>query len=461
MAAGPGHKPPSVAEQFALHMAGTGWRQLPDAVRAEAPRTLLNWFGCAFGACTTDVVEAALRGLAANGDGGGCRVLGRAERLGPVNAALVNCLASAVHAFDDTHLRTITHPTGPVAAVCLAVTQRNAATWDEFYAALVLGMEIECRLSEALLTGDNGASVGWYITGVTGGIGAAAAAARLLKLDVPAIASAIGIAAAQAGGFRATHGSMAMPMIPGFAARNGLSAALWAQAGMSCMPNAIEGANGLFDVLAPKANRTAASRDLGARYTMLENAYKPYPCGIVVHPVIDACLDLRAAHSIDCDAIARIECRVHPVGKHLGDRKHPRTEFDAQVSMAYLTAVTLLTGEMTLEHLTPAWLSDETAGRLQDRVTVTADPALGRDQAVVRIDMTDGTTFEARCEHARGSLARPMTRAELVSKFAAQAGPVIGDATAADFVRLLDEPDALDLPALLRLVETHRSATSP
>jgi 2-methylcitrate dehydratase PrpD len=376
----------------------------------------------------------------------------------PINAALVNCLSSAIHAFDDTHLRTITHPTGPVAAACLSVAQIRNVTGDEFYAALVLGMEIECRLSEALLAGDHGASVGWYITGVTGGIGAAAATSRLLGLDAPAIASAIGIAAAQAGGFRATHGSMAMPMIPGFAARNGLSAALWAQAGMTCMPNAIEGANGLFDVLAPKADRLAASRDLGARYAMLENAYKPYPCGIVVHPVIDACLDLRAAHTIDCNAIVDVECRVHPVGKHLGDRKHPRTEFDAQVSMAYLTAVTLLTGDMTLEHLTPAWLANAAARQLQDRVSVTADPALARDQAVVVIAMKDGAKFEAKVEHARGSMDRPLTQAELVAKFTAQSSPVVSAKTASEFVAILSDAEALDLPALLQLVETHSAS---
>lgn len=455
MAAKPGDKPPSVAEQFAAHMAGTGWRQLPDAVRAEAPRTLLNWFGCAFGACTSDVVDAAIRGFLAAGSSGEARILGRHERLDPVNAALVNCLSSAVHAFDDTHLRTITHPTGPVAAACLAAAQRSAVTRDEFYAALSLGMEIECRLSEALLTGDNGASVGWYITGVTGGIGAAAAAACLLKLDVPAIASAIGIAAAQAGGFRGTHGSMAMPMIPGFAARNGLSAALWAQAGMTCMPNAIEGANGLFDVLAPKADRLAASHDLGARYTMLENAYKPYPCGIVVHPIIDACLDLLAIRRINCNAIAQIECRVHPVGKHLGDRKNPKTEFEAQVSIAYLTAVTLLTGAMTLEHLTAAWLANSAAAQLGERVTVMADTSLDRDQGIVRITMADGTTLEARVEHARGSMARPLTGQELVAKFNAQSVPVIGAKAAASFVALLDDAETLDLPALLALVETH------
>src|SRR6187551_3323046 len=138
MAGQPGNRPSGVADLFAAHMAETGWHQLPEVVRAEASRTLLNWFGCAFGACTSDVVEAAIRGLVAGGSSGDCRVLGRRERMDPINAALVNCLSSAVHAFDDTHLRTITHPTGPVAAACLSVAQMREVTGDEFYAALVL-----------------------------------------------------------------------------------------------------------------------------------------------------------------------------------------------------------------------------------------------------------------------------------------------------------------------------------
>jgi 2-methylcitrate dehydratase PrpD len=166
-----------IARQIAAYVNRTAWDDLPAAVKREAPRTLLNWFGCAFGACNSDVVTAAIKGLETAG-GGPCRVLGRNEHLDPVSAALVNCLSSAVHAFDDTHLSTITHPTGPVAAASLAIAKEARPTGNEFYAALLLGMEVECRLSEALLATPNGASIGWYITGVTGGVGAAAAAAN-------------------------------------------------------------------------------------------------------------------------------------------------------------------------------------------------------------------------------------------------------------------------------------------
>lgn len=442
-----------IARQLAAYVNRTAWSDLPAAVKREAPRTLLNWFGCAFGACNSDVVIAAIKGLETAG-GGPCRVLGRNEHLDPVSAALVNCLSSAVHAFDDTHLGTITHPTGPVAAASLAIAKETRPTGDEFYAALLLGMEVECRLSEALLAPPNGASIGWYITGVTGGVGAAVAAARLMKLDDARMAAAIGIAATQASGFRGTHGSMAMPMIPGFAARNGLSAALWARAGMTCMPQAIEGANGLFDVLAPKADREAVCRDLGSTFSMLQNAYKPYPCGIVVHPVVDACLEFLKSH--DPKAIERIEVAVHPVGKHLGGRKRPKTEFEAQVSIPYCVALVLGEGDMQIAHLAEPYLSDPRFVQMQEHVEVSADPAIARDAAAVAFVMKDGRRVDIRIDHARGSLDRPMTDEELADKFRNQAEPAIGAGAAAKFLEIVAAAPSLNMTRLGELVDSHR-----
>jgi 2-methylcitrate dehydratase PrpD len=441
----------AIAQTLAAYAGATAWRDLPAPVRSEAPRTLLNWLGVAFGACDSDVVRAAIKGLGASGQH---RVIGRHERLDQVNAALVNCLSSAVHAFDDTHLGTITHPTGPVAAVSLVVAQNMQSSADDFRTAILLGMEIECRLSEALLAKDGGASIGWYITGVTGGVGVAVAAAKLMKLDEAQTAHAIGIAAAQACGFRGTHGSMAMPMIPGFAARNGLSAALWARAGMTATAQAIEGANGLFDVLAPKADRDAICRDLGARYAMLENAYKPYPCGIVVHPVIDACLDLMAAHDIDPDQIASMNFTVHPVGLHLGGRKNPQNEFEAQVSISYCAAIVLTQRAIHIAHLAKPWLGGKRLAGLEERVTVEADAAVARDAARAVIVMTDGRRLETNIAHARGSLARPMTDAELTEKFLVQAEPVVGAAAGRDFVAAVLTPE-LDMTRFLGLIESH------
>jgi 2-methylcitrate dehydratase PrpD len=225
---------------------------------------------------------------------------------------------------------------------------------------------------------------------------------------------------------------------------------------MTCTSCAIEGANGLFDVLAPKADRDTVCRDLGGTYSMLQNAYKPYPCGIVVHPVIDACLEFLKTH--DKNAVARVDVAVHPVGKHLGDRKFPKTEFEAQVSIAYCVALVLAAGEMTIAHLAEPWRSDARLAQMQEHVDVTADPTIARDAAVVSFTLKDGKRVEVRIDHARGSLDRPMTDEELADKFRAQAEPVTGPNATAKFLEIIMGAPRLNMTRLAELVDTHRAS---
>src|SRR5204863_7194058 len=156
------------------------------------------------------------------------------------SAAFVNCLTSTVLSFDDTHLATVTHPTGPVAAALFALGEKQALSGEDFVNALALGIEIECRMSNVLLLPPAQANLGLFITGITGPIGAAAALGRLLHLDEERMAAAIGLAAAQASGFRGTHGAMSAFMVPAHAARTGVSGALLAAKGFGCMDNILE-----------------------------------------------------------------------------------------------------------------------------------------------------------------------------------------------------------------------------
>lgn len=144
---------------------------------------------------------------------------------------------------------------------------------------------VGCALGGAPGTGSSG---GWYITGVTGGIGAAAAVGRLLGLNRKKIVSAMGLAAAQSCGVHGTHASMACAYVPAVAAQAGFTAAMLAQAGFECSPAAVTGRNGVIEGIAPNADYEDLCRDLGKNWELLGNAYKPYPCGIVIHPAIDA-----------------------------------------------------------------------------------------------------------------------------------------------------------------------------
>src|SRR5262245_10739009 len=202
------------------------YEAIPEKVRREAARSFLNWLGCAVGACRHDTVERALAALAEFSGPAQATVLGRGERVDALLAAFLNGTSSHVFDFDDTHLKTVIHPSGPVAAAILALAEKTPVTGADFLHALILGVETECRIGNAVYPEHY--DVGWHITGTAGVFGAAAAAGRLLGLDEQRMVWALGIAATQSSGLREMFGTMAKPMHPGNAARNGLLAALLA-----------------------------------------------------------------------------------------------------------------------------------------------------------------------------------------------------------------------------------------
>jgi 2-methylcitrate dehydratase PrpD len=404
------------------------WQDLPDVVRRESVRAFLNWVGCAVGGARTESAEAAILGLASMSGPGTTPVLCRAERLQPADAALANCLTSAADTFDDTHLSTITHPTGPVAAAVLALANVRRMSGQDLLLALAIGIEIECRISAAITAPGSGASQGWYITGVSGGIGAAAAAAaaRLLNVNHAALRSALGLAASQGSGLRATHGSMAIAFVPGIAARNGLAAAHLAAAGFACSDAIIEGRNGLLPVLAPQADQSAVVRDLGTHFEMLGNAYKPYPCGIVIHPSVDACLEL-AQRCPGPEAIDAVELTVHADALALCWRKLPATALEAQVSLFHWAAAALVRGAAGLEEGDTQSVADPRIRTLQGAMRAHIDPALGSGQARIEVRLRDGRVLRANVTEATGSLERPMSDDQLTAKFCMLAHQRLGE----------------------------------
>lgn len=427
---------PETTRELADFVVRTQYDDLPDIVRREGARTFVNWAGCALGGCQHEAVDIALAMTAEFAGEKHATVLGRGRLLDAVNATFINCLASSAHAFDDTHLATVTHPTGPVAAALLALAERQRITGPDFLTALVLGIEVECRLSKALLVPPARGQVGWYITGVTGGIGAAVGAAKALQLDVQHTIWALGIAAAQAGGFRQTHATMCTGFVPAHAARCGMQAALLAARGFTCSDAIIEGPKGFAEVFADAAHLEAATEHLGHTWETLANTYKPYPCGIVIHPTLDACLQLVHTSAPDPAHIARVRLQVDPLCLTLCDRPAPTGHQEAQVSVQHWTAAALLHRAAGIAQGTDACVRDPQVIALRQRVEATPDETVGRDGAITRLDLHDGTVLEQRVEHCIGSLDRPMTNNELEGKFLGQAVEVLPEANARHLMAL-------------------------
>jgi 2-methylcitrate dehydratase PrpD len=405
----------SIARHLAV-FARTQWQDLPADVQRETVRAFVNWTGCAIGGARTLSAETAISGLLAMSGPGNTPVLGRSERLQPGDAALANCLISAADTYDDTHLSTITHPTGPVAAAILAIADTRRIAGSAFLGALAIGIEIECRISAAITAPGSGAHQGLYITGVSGGIGAAAAASVLLGASEAQIVTAIGLAAAQAAGFRATHGSMAIASPPAFAARNGLVAAHLAMAGFGCGDSIIEGKNGVLPVLAPTGRAEAIVDGLGTRFELLGNAFKPYPCGIVIHPSIDACIDI-AGRIASADAIADVRLAVHADALALCWRKLPNSALEAQVSLYHWAAAALVRGRATLDEGDATAVEDPRIRAMQALITAETDPALASGQARAVVTVKDGSVVTSDVTRALGSLERPMSDDQLSEKF--------------------------------------------
>lgn len=413
----------SVTATLAQFIVASRWRDIPVAVRHEASRATLNWLGCALGGSRDDTVGRLWSALGEFAGAEQATLLGRGARSDVLTATLINAVSSNVLDFDDTHLATVVHPTVPVASALLALAEYKTISGAEFLHALTLGIECACRIGNAV--GPAHYEGGWHISGTCGVFGAAVAAGKVLQLDARQMAWALGIAATEASGLRLMLGSMTKSFNLGHAARSGLNAALLAARGFTSSERALEAPRGFLHVLADNSDGSAITRGLGSTWEILANAYKPYPCGVVIHPVIDACLDLRAQHAIDAAAITRIEVHVNPLAIKLCGNPVPRDGLESKLSIQHSAAVALLDGAAGVAQFVDARVTDPAVIVLRAKVTLIAGAAIGKEQARVYLLLANGTNHEIFVEHARGSLARPLSDAELETKFRALTAGVL------------------------------------
>tara|TARA_Y100001934_G_C12382839_1_gene793556 strand:- start:76 stop:1419 length:1344 start_codon:yes stop_codon:yes gene_type:complete len=397
---------------------------LPQEVRLAGERAFVNIVGCMLGGVDQDATRIA-RELALTMSGAPVvPLIGFDQKTDALTSAFLNCLASAAHAFDDTHLATVVHPSGPVSAPMLAVAAERGMTGAALVDALVIGIEVQCRLGAALLLPPAKGQLSWYGTGILGGLGAAAAVARVLGLSVEQTCWALGLAANQASGFRHTHGSMCTSFTPAHASRCGFHAALLAERGMHATEAALEGQHGFFDVFSHNANAAAVTHALGLDWQMLANAFKPYPCGIVVHPVLDACLAIAREDQPATDNIAQIDVSVNPLCLMLCDRPAPPDAQLAQVSVQHWAAAALATGRAGVNEGSNAAVQHPDIQHLRSLVRTYPNDTIGRDGARVDVRLRDGTTITRAVANALGSAANPMTDEQIDQKFLDQAQTV-------------------------------------
>ena len=348
-------------------------------------------------------------------------LLGRQERPDILHAALLNGMTSHTFDFDDTHLKTVIHPAGPVASALLALAEHGPFSGRAFLHAFVLGVEVECRIGNAVYPSHY--DVGWHITGTAGVFGAAAAAGKVLQLSQQQLVWALGIAATQACGLREMFGSMCKPLHPGLAARNGLYAALLAKQNFTSAEQGIEGKRGFANVLASERDYRQITEGLGDTWELLENTYKPFACGIVIHPVIDGCIQLRQEHALKASDIAAIHLRVHPLVLELTGKTAPRVGLEGKFSVYHSAAAAIIDGAAGEAQYSDEKVGDPAWITLRNKVQAVVDTSLKEDAAHIAITCSDGRVLNKHIRHAIGSLARPMSDEDLEVKFSRLCAP--------------------------------------
>jgi 2-methylcitrate dehydratase PrpD len=423
-----------VTRTLAKFIVGHRYRDIPEKVRHEAARSLLNWVGCAVGAARHETVERALVALNEFSGPREATVLGRGDRLDIMLAALMNGITSHTFDFDDTHLKTVIHPSGPVASAILALAERRPVKGEEFLHAFILGVEAECRIGNSVYPPHY--DVGWHITGTAGVFGAAAAAGRLVGLNEQQMMWALGIAATQSSGLREMFGTMCKPFHPGNAARNGLLAALLAQRDFTSSSQGIEAKRGFAYVLSTAFKPEAITGGLGKTWEIALNTYKPFACGIVEHPAIDGCIQLRNEHQLKPEDIESVALKVHPLVLELTGKKTPQSGLEGKFSVYHSSAVAIVHGAAGEAQYSDQAVRDTRVVAVREKVTARVEPGVHEDQVHVTIRLKNGKVLEKFVEHAVGSLDRPMSDADLEAKFRGLAEAVLSRAEADRLIRL-------------------------
>ncbi len=431
---------PPVTRILARFVSGHASRGWSDAVEHEAHRTFYNWLGCAIGAARHEAAEAAIAAVQLLQPAPQATVLGRSEKVDMASAALVNGITSHTFDFDDTHLKTIIHPAGPVASAVLALAEKNGASGRTVIDALVLGIDVACRVGNVMYPDHY--DRGWHITGSTGMLGAAAGCARVLGLNEQQTAMALGIAASQPVGLREQFGTMTKPFHPGAAARAGLMSALLASRGFTASARALEAPRGFIQVASDKRSWNEVTDELGERFEISFNTYKPFACGIVIHPSIDACVQLRG-QGVTPGQVERIELRVHSLVLELTGKKEPKDGLQGKFSVYHGCAVGLIYGQAAEEEFSDAVVNEPQVVALRNKVQATVDDAINEESVRVTAVLKDGRRIEVNVDHAIGSLQNPLSDAQLEGKFNSLVLPVLGAAQARDITRACRELSSL------------------
>jgi 2-methylcitrate dehydratase PrpD len=450
-----------VTQQVVTFITTARFETMPENVVTAGKRCLVDGFGVVLAGATTpgsQIVREYVKSTAGKRE---ASVLGPGRIKAPAElAALVNGAFGHAMDFDDTQLSTtpdrtyglLTHPTIPALASALAVADMLGASGAQFLEAFLTGFEVECKIDEAIHP--HHYKKGFHSSGTIGTFGAAAATAKLLGLDAAKVGHTLAIAASMASGIRVNFGTMTKPLHVGRASQNGIMAAELAANGFTGGHDALDPPWGFLRVFSFDdgfdADRIIGV--LGNPHTIVSPgvSIKPYPCGVLGHPTMDAMRRLVTTHDVKPEQITAM--RVRAGSNILNPLRYPiaTNELEAKFCPAFMVSAIALRRKAGIHEFTDEFVRSEPVQQMMRKVERILDPEIEargfeKIRSTVEVDLQDGRTLvEHADERYRGGPDRPFTRDELFEKFSECAAEVLADPAVNNVFETVEHIEQID-----------------
>lgn len=457
-----------VTAHVAEFVTNTRYEAIPQTVIELGKKSILDGFGLALAGQHAESGPIMLRYLDSVDSRGKSTVIGTRRATSPEFAALVNSVAIHAEDFDDTQLSAeksktyglLMHPTAPVLPAAFVLAEQLGISGKEFMLAYHLGVEVECKMSESIAP--RAYEEGFHTSAICGPFGAAAACARLRKLDVGKTRIAFGIAASASGGLREEFGTMTKPFQVGHGAEDGYAAVELARLGWTAADNIIEAERGFMRAVAGTYDPQWLLERLGAPWTLESPgvSIKPYPSGSLTHPAMTEMMDLIGKHDIRPDQVASVDVGASYNNVQTLLYHDPHTGLEGKFSMEFCMAILLLERKAGLPQFQDAVVNRPDVQAMVRKVRFHVDPkaeAAGNDKmmSIIGITLKNGQVITGQSSFGKGSPANPMSYDEVADKFRGSAEfahwPTAKVERIIEFVRVLErQSDMRRMTALLR-----------
>lgn len=412
----------SATRRLAEFIYGLSYDDISKDAIAKAKLCLLDWMGVTVGGYVSGQIdmESMIRALSPFFGQPQATLITKNRKVDVINAALINGTASHFLDYDDVHMGMVGHPTVPVVPAVLAVGEHRGSSGKKLIEAIVAGIEVECRIGEAV--NPEHYAAGWHATATLGCFGACAAVAKLIGLNADSTVSALGIAGTQAFGLQQSFGTMCKPFHAGKAASNGIIAAVLAENGFTAPQQILEGQAGFGKAFSQKFDDSKIS-NFGQPFEIEGVVYKRYASCYLTHPIVRCMLEIRAKYQPVVSKVNSVEVKSSSAAVTVAGKPEPQTGLEGKFSIKYCTALALLKGRAVDSDFTDESVKEPDIRNLMSKITVTSEESLLPTETEISVKMNDGTQITERLELS--SKDRAVSIAEWESTLKAKAADLL------------------------------------